>query len=98
MAALRTMFWRPVNSGWKPEPSSRIEATLPRTGTARARRGDAGQDLEERALAGAVLADEPQALALRQLEGDALQRRELPVPRPAGQELAQPVPGVAYTR
>ncbi len=31
MAALSTMFCRPVNSGWKPEPSSRMEATLPRT-------------------------------------------------------------------
>ena len=31
MAALSTMFWRPVNSGWKPEPSSRIEAILPLT-------------------------------------------------------------------
>ncbi len=31
MAALSTMFWRPVNSGWNPEPSSRIEAILPLT-------------------------------------------------------------------
>ncbi len=31
MAAFSTMFWRPVNSGWNPEPSSRMEATLPRT-------------------------------------------------------------------
>ena len=31
MAALSTTFCRPVNSGWKPEPSSRIEATFPRT-------------------------------------------------------------------
>ena len=30
-AALSSMFWRPLNSGWKPEPSSRIAATRPRT-------------------------------------------------------------------
>ena len=29
IAALRRMFWRPVNSWWNPEPSSRIEATRP---------------------------------------------------------------------
>ena len=34
MAAFRRMFSRPVNSGWKPMPSSSSEATLPRTVTA----------------------------------------------------------------
>ncbi len=34
IAALSTMFWRPVNSGWNPDPSSRMEAILPPTAKA----------------------------------------------------------------
>ena len=33
MAALRVMFWRPVSSPWKAEPSSRIDATEPESRT-----------------------------------------------------------------
>ncbi len=38
------------------------------------RLGDAREELEQRALAGAVAADEPEDLALPDLEGDVAQR------------------------
>ena len=41
------------------------------------RLGDAGEDLEQRALARAVAADDPHHFALLHLEGDILQRPEL---------------------
>ena len=40
---------------------------------------DAGQDLQQRALAGAVLADDPEELALVDVEGDVVEGVQLAV-------------------
>ena len=59
-------------------PTSSRLATRPRSVTRPAGRlGDAAQDLEQRALAGAVAADDAEHLALLDLEADILQRPEL---------------------
>src|SRR6185295_17883865 len=57
------------------------------------RRGDAGEDLEQSALAGAVLADDREALAAREREAHAIERPERPMPRPSAQRLDEAVPG-----
>ena len=78
MAPLRKMFSRPVSSGWKPVPTSSRLATRPViVDAARGRLGDAAEDLQQRALARAVAADDADDLALLDLEGDVLQRPEL---------------------
>ena len=64
IAPFRKMFSRPVSSGWKPVPTSSRLATRPHSSTRpRGRLGDAAQDLEQRALAGAVAADDAEDLA-----------------------------------
>ena len=64
------MFSRPVSSGWKPVPTSSRLATRPLIiDAALGRLGDAREDLQERALAGAVAADDAEHLALPDLEG-----------------------------
>ena len=65
------MFSRPVYSGWKPVPSSRIAETLPRIADAAGGLVErAGEDPQQRALAGAVAADHAHHLAAAHLEGD----------------------------
>ncbi len=60
------MFSRPVSSGWKPVPTSSSEPTRPRiSAAALGRLGDPRQDLQQRALAGAVAADDADDLARR---------------------------------
>ena len=72
------MFSRPVSSGWKPVPTSSRLATRPSSldpaavGSVMRR-----EDLEQRALAGAVAADDADHLAALDLEGDVLERPEL---------------------
>ena len=64
IAPFRKMFSRPVSSGWKPVPTSSSEPTRPRTrGLAVGRLGDPREDLQQRALAGAVAADDADDLA-----------------------------------
>ena len=81
---LRYTFSRPDSSGWKPAPSSSRADTLPRV-RLRALVGleDAGQALEQRALAGAVGADEAEGGALGDLERHVAQGPELLVAGPA---------------
>ncbi len=85
---LRIALSRAVISGSKPTPSSMNGArrpamrTLPAVG-----RIDAGQDLEQRALARSVLAHDPEELALVDVEGDVAQRLQLAV-LDAGQRVA----------
>ena len=68
------MFSRPVSSGWKPVPtSSRLADAAANLGPAGGRLGDAGEDLQQRDLAGAVAADDADDLAFADLEGDVLQ-------------------------
>ena len=75
---LRKMFSRPVSSGWKPVPTSRRLATRPRKSDAAAGRFcDSAQDLQKRALAGAVSAYDAENFALLHLEADILERPEL---------------------
>jgi hypothetical protein len=54
----------------------RADATLDRR-TSRRRRRDAGEQLEQRALAGAVSSDEAERLAVRHVERDVTERPEL---------------------
>lgn len=87
-AAFSTMFCRPVSSGWNAEPSSRMEATLPRTASS----PELGavipeEDFQQRALAGAVLSDEAETLAGRDLEADVVEGVKGAVPGPPGEEL-----------
>ena len=71
------MFSRPVRSGTIPAPTSISGATLPMHGNASGGRlGDAGQQLEQRALAGAVVADDAEHFALLDREVDVVQRLE----------------------
>ena len=71
---LSTAFSRAVSSGSKPTPSSMNGASRP---AIRMRAGvgpvDAGEDLEQRALAGAVAPDDPEELPLVNVEGDVAQ-------------------------
>ena len=66
-------FSRAVSSGLKPTPSSMKGARRPairtRPGIGRV---DAGEDLQQRALARAVASDNPEELAAADLEGDVL--------------------------
>ena len=60
---LMKTFSRPVISGWKPAPSSIRAEILPSDlDPARGRLGDPGDELEQRALARAVLADDAERL------------------------------------
>ena len=71
---------RPVNSGLKPAPSSSSAATRPRTSNvAVGGMKNAGDDLQQRAFAGAVLADDAEGLAALDLEADIVERREVVV-------------------
>ena len=79
-----------MNSGLKPEPSSSRAETRPLTLTDPDRRGqDAGHHLQQRALAGAVLADHAEGFALANGEADVLQGPEIPV-------VATPVEGEQF--
>ena len=81
-AAARSMFARPVYSGWKPEPSSSSAPTRPLTTTVpRVGLITAGDDLEQRRLAGAVLADDAERLAARELGTTRRRMRERHAPR-----------------
>ena len=78
IAPLRKMFSRPVSSGWKPVPTSSRLATRPRSvDAALGGLGDAAEDLQQRALAGAVAADDADDLAALHLEETSLQRPEI---------------------
>ena len=88
------MFWRPVNSGWKPEPSSRIEAILPLTGNAPA----VGAVMPARILSSVLLpapfspmSASPSPRGREKVT--SVQGVELPVAAAAGDQLQQPVPG-----
>ncbi len=71
------MFSRPVSSGMKAGADFEQAGDAAAQGDAPlGRLGDAGQDLEQRALAGAVAADDAEDLALAHLEVDILERPE----------------------
>ena len=72
------MFSRPVNSGWKPAPSSISADTRPRTETCPVvgLRMPA-EHLEQRGLAGAVRADDPDHPAAAEVEAHVAERPEL---------------------
>ena len=85
-----------VNSGLKPAPSSSSAETRPFTATVPdGGLQNAGDDLQQRALAGAVLADDAEGLAALDLEADIVQRPEILVAlQPVeGQQLLEPVAG-----
>ena len=68
---MRKMFSRPVSSGWKPVPtSSRRRRGRAIDARPVGRLGDPREDLEQRALAGAVAADDADALAVLDVEVD----------------------------
>ena len=72
------MFSQPLASGSKPSEMSNSELMRPSTvRLAGRRRIDAGQQLEQRALAGAVVADDADALALVDPQADVAQRLDL---------------------
>ena len=74
-AAARSMFARPVYSGWKPEPSSSSAPTRPPTATVpRVGSMTPATILRQRRLARAVLADHAQRFAALQLEAHAVER------------------------
>ena len=77
---LRTTFSRAVSSRLKPTPEL-DERGQPPGDPDRAGVGpvDAGEQLQQRALAGAVAADDAEELALADLEGDAVERLQLAV-------------------
>ena len=71
------MFSRPVSSGWKPVPTSSRLATRPRNrDTSFGGFGDAAQDLQQRAFAGTVTANDAENFALLDLEAHILERPE----------------------
>ena len=74
MAPFRNTFSRPLKSGWKPAPSSSSEPIRPPTATARRRLDDPGDQAEQRRLAGAVAADQPDGLARLDRERDVVER------------------------
>ena len=75
MAPFRKTFSRPLKSGWKPAPSSSSEPIRPPTSTrARRRLDDPGDQPQQRRLAGAVAADEPDRLARLDGERHVLER------------------------
>ena len=77
MMPLMATFSRPLISGWKPAPEldEGGDAAVHVQGAPRGLR-DAGQELQERRLAGAVLADDAEGRALGHLEGDAVEGGE----------------------
>ena len=77
---LSTTFSRDVSSGLKPdaELDERRQAAR-HPDPAGVGRVDARQDLQQRALAGAVAADDAEELALVDVEGDVAQRAQLAV-------------------
>ena len=74
---MRKMFSRPVSSGMKAgtDLEQARDASAQRHAPFR-RLGDAAQDLEKRALAGAVAADDAEDFAPLDLEAHILQRPE----------------------
>ena len=77
MMPLMKTFSRPEISGWKPAPSSIRAEILPvDRDPAGGRLGDPGDELEEGALARAVLADEAERLALLDVEADVVDGRD----------------------
>ena len=72
------MFSRPVSSGWKPVPTSSSAPTRPRN-LAVALGGWVIREriFEQRALAGAVMADDAERLAALDIEVDVPQRPEV---------------------
>ena len=81
---LMRMLSRAVSSGLKPTPSSMNGESRPLTAHVPVSwRIDAGDDLEQRALAAAVRADDPEELARLDAEADVLQRVLLLVLRAA---------------
>ena len=89
MMPLMETFSRPLISGWKPAPSSMRAEMRPSTvRRAPGRLGDAGEQLQQRRLARAVLADDPEGRALRHLEGDAVEGGEGLVGGEVGEEAA----------
>ena len=79
IAPFRMMLSLPLSSGLKPAPISIKGATVPRIATLTGgRRVDPGQQPQQRALAGAVAADDPHALALVDLEADPAQAPRTP--------------------
>ena len=82
MEPFRKTFSRPVKSGWKPAPSSSSEPTRPPTSTLPVGRlDDPGDQPEQRRLAGAVAADEPDRLARLDRERDVAGAPRRPAPR-----------------
>ena len=77
-APARRMFSRPVSSWSNPAPE-RQQARDPAVDLdrPRGRRDDPGEDLEQRALAGAVRADDGERLAVDELEADVAERPEV---------------------
>src|SRR6478735_3798142 len=73
-AAFITTFSLPVKSGLKPLPSSSHAAA--HGDRARAGLDSAGDHLQEGALAGAVAADDAEAFARHEVEGDVAHRNE----------------------
>ena len=74
---LMKTFSRPEISGWKPAPSSISAEMRPSTRDGAAGRlGDAGDELQRRALARSVAADDAEGRALRHRERHVGQRRE----------------------
>ena len=64
IAPFRKMFSRPVSSGWKPVPTSSRLPTRPlQLDASFGRLRDPAEDLEQRALAGAVAPDDADHLA-----------------------------------
>ena len=75
---LRITFSRAVSSTLKPTPSSMNGATRPAIRIVPASaRVDAGEDLQQRALAGAVAPDDAEELAPVDVEGDVVERVQL---------------------
>ena len=78
-------FSRPVKSGWKPVPICSSAWALPLHLDAAGRGLDhAGHEFEERALAGAVAADDGDLLAAPDVERHAVERRVLACTHRAG--------------
>ena len=79
IAPFRKTFSRPGQLGWNPVPTSSSAPTRPRSRASPSVGGViAGEDLEQGALAGAVVADDPERLAALDLEVDVAKRPELP--------------------
>ena len=76
-AAARSMLSSPEYSGWKPGPQLEQRSDAPaHAHLAAGRRDDVGDDLEQRRLARAVLADDAERLARGELERNVVERAE----------------------